>query len=75
MYKPTRRQVDLEIKFKVDVPLTLKTNISTYITENLEKIMEQIAKEKDFGKINHQDDEEGILINGEWYISEEDYED
>lgn len=74
MYKPTRRQVDVGIKIKVDVPLTLKNNISTYIVEHLEEVIKQIAKEEDFGKINHHNDEDGVCIDGGWCIIEEDYE-
>ena len=75
MYKPTRRQVDVKIKFTVDVPLSLKNNISTYISEHLEEIMNKVINEDDYGKIHRQNDEEGIRINGTWYIGEEDYED
>lgn len=75
MYKPTRRQVDIEIKFKVDVPLHLKNNISTYITEHLEEIIKEVSKEKDFGKVIRENDEEGIRINGNWHLNIEDYED
>ena len=75
MYKPTRRQVDVKIKFTVDVPLGLKNNISTYISEHLEEIMSKVIKEEDYGKIERQDDEEGIRINGTWSLDSEDYED
>lgn len=74
MYMPDRRQVDVEIKFKVDIPLHLKNNISTYITKYLEEIMTEISKEKDFGKVIHDDWQEGIHINGNWSLNTEDYE-
>ena len=71
----TRRQVDVKIEFTVDVPLDMKNNVSTYIHEHLEEIMNKIIKEEDYGKIERQDDEEGIRINGAWSLDFEDYED
>lgn len=74
MYMPNRRQVDVEIKLKVDVPLHLKNNISTYITEHLEEIIKEVSKEKDFGKVIHDNWQEDIHINGNWSLNAEDYE-